>query len=210
MLVIKRRPASTGIISAQTQIIWWKLANNWKWDYCFKSSFHRFSTNINSTTDFYTLWKEGITTIRSKFIVWDYQKNRRIIVLCFIKIHASKILIIRGMAIMILSEIFCPIGPKNFDGVISVFREISSMEQKLWIKNGGLTFFRRWFSVSQFENNSGGTIHCFWKLRVSEPFMYKKEISLFSVENSWPHGAESFFRVPFCFSENSSIDDLHA
>ena len=138
-------------------------------------------------------------------------KNRRIIVLFFRNIQASKILIIRVMAIMVLSEIFCPAGPKNFKGVISVFHKISSMEQKLWIKNGGLTFLRRRFrTVSEFQNISGRTVHCFIRLRVSETSMHKKEISLFSVGISLPHSAEIICRVPFCISDDFSIEDLHA
>ena len=66
------------------------------------------------------------------------------------------------------------------------------------------------FSVSQFQNTSGRTVHCFGKDRVSDTFMHKKETSLFSDETSLPHSAEIKRRVPFCFSENSGIEDIHA
>ena len=51
------------------------------------------------------------------------------------------------------------------------------------------------------EKHRGGTIQCFTKLRVSKFFMYKKGISLFSVETFLFHSAEKVVEEPFCTSE---------
>ena len=44
-------------------IFWSTFANSKKWDYCLKSSFRRFSTNINSTNDFDILWKDTLSRL---------------------------------------------------------------------------------------------------------------------------------------------------
>ena len=48
---------------------------------------------------------------------------------------------------MVLSDFFVPQDPKKSEGVPSVFHKISIMEQKLWMKNGGLHVFRSIFFV---------------------------------------------------------------
>ena len=210
-----------------------------------------FSTNINSTTVFYTLGKEGITKFRSKFTVRHYQENRRRTVLCFKKYQASKFWKYRraghhGFIGKLLSHRTQKI-PKGYLGCFIKFQ--------LWNKNYGwkmadFTFFRRNFSVPQCQNIGGRTLQFFRILRQAEDFVQKKRFS--SIFNDYclsrkalknreepsnvlenlgyrtfscirsrykfsplksflPHSAEKkIVGEPFCVTENSSIEELHA
>ena len=111
-----RRPASTGIFFAGTQRFRSIFAHSQKRDYCLKSSLRKFSTNVNSTTDFYVLCKRGgITTFRSKFFVSQYRKisgNTSVYqkILGSEKFYASE----RGGVWSFFVENFCHTVPKNF------------------------------------------------------------------------------------------------
>ena len=85
-----RRPASTGIFFAQLQIFWSTFANGWKQNNCFDISFQKVSTNINSTTDFCTLWKRVSRFSVEKFLSHNAEKFHRGILLRFTKFLVSK------------------------------------------------------------------------------------------------------------------------
>ena len=76
---------------AQLQIFRSTFANGEKWDYCFEFSFQKFSSQINSTTDFYILCKKGWTIFRKKILVSQYRKIRRGTLPGFRKILVSKL-----------------------------------------------------------------------------------------------------------------------
>ena len=85
-----RGPASASVFFAQVQIFWSKFANSLKRDYCLKSSFRRFSTNINSTSYFYILWKRGYHDFSLKFLSHGTEKLCWGTIQCIRKFRLSK------------------------------------------------------------------------------------------------------------------------
>ena len=69
---------------------------------------------------------------------------------------------------------FCLTLPKNFMGNPFVFQKISGIEKKLWMRGGGITFFRRKFFVSQCRKTSWGNSFVFQKISDMEKIMDKR------------------------------------
>ena len=198
-----RRPAITGIISAQLQIFWSTFANSWKRDYCFESSFQRFNRNINSTTDFYILCKRGdITNFVQNFLSHCTEKLRRRTFLCFKKFLVSKNFMHRRRVSWSSRKFFVSQDRKTSYGVPSVFQKLSSTEKNLWIRDGGITFF----SVENFLSQ------CAKKFR-GEPFDFSENfgnLKILCIRRRYHYFlfkffcltvAKNFIRELFCVSE---------
>ena len=116
--------------------------------YCLKSSFRRFSTNINSATDFHIFCK----SFRSNFFSHSTEKLRRGTLLCFRKILLSKIFMHRGGGITVLSNFFlCLAVPKNFVG------EHFCVSEKFWYRKfscigGGIMILSEIFRLTAAKN----------------------------------------------------------
>ena len=142
-----------------------------------------FSTNINSTTNFYTLWKEGITKFRSKFTVWQYQKIRRRTVPCCKKVQASAFLINRTAGHHgVIGNSLSRRTQKIPQGCFRCFIKFHLRNKDYGWKMADFPFFRRFFFVSHCQNIGGRTLQCFRKLRLAEDFVQKKRFSSISKE----------------------------
>ena len=127
----------------------------------------KFSTNINSTTDFQIfLQKRGITTFRSKFFVSQYRKislgNTSVYqkLLCFKKFYASE-----GGGITFLGrKLFVTQYRKISLGYTSVYQKISGFEKFYESERRGITFLRRKFFVTQYQKISLGNTSVFQKI----------------------------------------------
>ena len=126
-----RRPASTSNFFAQLQIFWSTSANGYKRNYCLEVSFLRFFTNINSTTDFWTLFKRVSRFSVENFLSHSAEKFRRGTLVCFRKFMVSKNVKGKrgGGHHDFPSKTFCLTVPKNFVGEPFSVSLISGIEK---------------------------------------------------------------------------------
>ena len=168
----------------------------------------KFSTNINSTTDFYIL----CTTFRSIFFVSQYRKILLGNTSVYQKISGSEKFYAseEGEGVSrFSSKIFCLTVPKNFVGEPFSVSLISGTE-KVWIRGGGYQDFP-------------SKIFCLTvpKISVGESFT----VAIISgIEKVWIMGGVSRFSVEvfvslyrnislentFVFQKNSFVENFHA
>ena len=80
--------------------------------------------------------------------------------------------------------------PKNFERESYCFWENCGFQKFLWMRAGGITFFRQKILVSQCRKFSWASLQCFRNFGVTKNFMHNRGISRFSIENLLCHSTE--------------------
>ena len=160
---------STGIFFAHLQIFWSNFANGWKQNYCFDTSFQRILTNINSTTDFYTLCRGVSRFCDETFSSHSAEKVCRGTRLCFRNFRVSEnSKHKRGISQMSIEKIILTV-PNNF-----------KREYYCYWKSSGFKKFYGWKGVSRFS------VEHFWSQSA------EKSRVIFSIfQKNW--GIEKFY-----------------
>ena len=162
---------STGIIFAHLQIFWSNFGNGRKQNYCFDTSFQRILTNINSTTDFYTLCRGVSRFCDETFSSHSAEKVCRGTRLCFRIFRVSEnSKHKRGKSQMSVENMLSHSTEKLHKGILLFLK-------KFWFrKNYGWKVVSR-FSVEHFWSQSAEKIrgHHF---NVSENLGYRKNLCI--------------------------------
>ena len=158
---------STGIFFAHLQIFWSNFANGWKQNYCFDTSFQRILTNINSTTDFYTLCRGVSRFCDETFSSHSAEKVCRWTRLCFRNFRVSEnSKHKRGISQMSIEKMLSHSTEKFQKGILLLLKKFW-FQKVLWMKRC-ITFFRRTFLVSECRKKS---CHLF---NISKKLGYRK------------------------------------
>ena len=116
------------------------------------------------------------------FLSHSTEKFRWGTLLCFERILVSKIFKQRrGEASRFFRKFLSNrTKTKSFVKEPFCFPENFWYRKVLWMKRGGITFFRRKFLVSQCRKNSWASLQCFRKFGVSKNFMHNRGYHKFS------------------------------
>ena len=80
-----------------------------------------------------------------------------------------------------------------------MFQKISGRGRKLWIREGGVTFFGRFFCLTMPKNSLGNS-SVFQRIPRIETFYAEETILRFSVESFLSHSTKKIHRgTPLCF-----------
>ena len=198
---------STGIIFAHLQIFWSNFGNGRKQNYCFDTSFQSILTNINSTTDFYTLCRGVSRFCDETFSSHSAEKVCRGTRLCFRIFRVSEnSKHKRGKSQMSVENMLSHSTEKLHKGILLFLK-------KFWFrKNYGWKvvsrFFRRTFLVSECRKNSWPSLQYFRKFGVSKKFMHNRGYHVFPSKNFGVTVQKKFVGTPSTFHKNWGMENF--
>ena len=153
----------------------------------------KFSTNINSTTDFYILCKRVSRLFVQKFLSHSADKIRRRTLLCFERILVSKIFMHRRGGLRFCRNFLSHrTETKSFVKEPFCFREIFWYRKNLWIR-GDISRFSVEIFMSHSAKNFVRELYCFW-----ENFWFRKVLWM-------KRGGITFFRRKILVSQCQKV-----